>query len=161
VVGSDDKVSHCTANLGYDAAVNRRSATLSEDLANACPNGSDVFFDNAGGPVYDEVLKTMNVGGRIVGCGRIAGVHLEDPSQDIGPRDTDVFIVKRLMKKGLLVGDYASLFPKALADLARWHGESRIPVHEDILDGLDNAPAGLMRLLSGDNVGKQLIRVKH
>ncbi len=161
VVGSDEKTDHCVSSLGYDAAVNRKDPAFPEKLAKACPEGVDIFFDNTGGPIYDEAMKVMNIGGRIIGCGRIAGAHLEDPSQDIGPRDTDAFIVKRLMKKGLLVMDYADRFSEGLADLARWHAEGRISVREDILEGIENAPEGLMRLLSGQNVGKQLVHVEH
>ncbi|MEM8935516.1 MAG: NADP-dependent oxidoreductase [Pseudomonadota bacterium] len=161
VVGSEAKVKHCVEHLPYDAAVSRNAPDFPQKLATACPNGVDVFFDNTGGPIYDEALKVMNIGGRIIGCGRIAAAKHADPAQDIGPRDTDAFIVKRLMKKGLLVGDYEALFPKALSDLAKWHAEGKIPLHEDILEGIENAPEALMRLVQGRNLGKQLVRVVH
>lgn len=161
IVGSEEKIHHCISQLGYDAAISRKVADFSLAIKNACPNGVDIFFDNTGGPIYDEALKVMNIGGRIIGSGRIASAHFADPSKDIGPRDTDVFIVKRLMKKGLLVGDYATRFAEGLSQLSQWHKEGKIQITEDILEGIERAPEGLMRVISGQNTGKQLIRVAH
>ena len=161
VVGSNEKIDYCIDNLGYAAAVNRKNPSFPEKLQKACPDGIDIFFDNTGGPIYDEAIKVMNIGGRIVCCGRIAGAHLADPAQDIGPRDTDAFIVKRLTKKGLLVDDYADREAEAISDLLRWHKEGAISVREDVLEGIENAPVAFMRLLSGQNLGKQLVRVRH
>ncbi|MEO0400267.1 MAG: NADP-dependent oxidoreductase [Pseudomonadota bacterium] len=161
VVGSDDKINYCIETLGYAAAVNRKDPAFPKKLKEACPGGVDVFFDNTGGPIYDEAIKVMNIAGRIIACGRIAGAQFSDPAQDIGPRDTDAFIVKRLAKKGFLVSDYEDQETEAIADLLQWHKEGAISVREDILEGVENAPAAFMRLISGENVGKQLVRVKH
>ncbi|MFN7230324.1 MAG: NADP-dependent oxidoreductase [Brevundimonas sp.] len=159
IVGSDEKVAAAVTTLGFDAAVNRRSARLDLDLAQACPDGVDVYFDNAGGDLYDSVLQHMNVGGRIIVCGRVASAHLAETKLDVGPRDANAILVKRLRKQGFLATDYASRAPEAIATLAEIIREGGTLPPEDVVDGIDQAPRALVRMLRGDNIGKQLVYI--
>lgn len=160
IVGSDEKCRHAVEDLGFDAAVNYKSATpLTEQLRAACPKGIDVYFDNTGGPISDALLPLYNTFARIVICGRIAIAHLTDTNQDIGLRDHSVILVKRLRKFGLIVFDYADRYPEGIRTLAQWMRDGLMPYREDVLDGIANAPRAFIRLLDGANIGKQLVRV--
>lgn len=159
IVGNSLKADLAIKEYAYDAAVVRGTADLAEQLTRAAPDGVDVFFDNAGGDLYDTVLDHMRVHGRIVVCGRIAAAHLTDTLQDVGPRDTSRVLVKRLTKSGFLVSDFAARFPEASAKLAEWRAQGRLRLNEDVLWGIDSAPAALVRLVNGENSGKQLVNL--
>ncbi|MFN7397776.1 MAG: NADP-dependent oxidoreductase [Sandaracinobacter sp.] len=159
IVGTEEKARIALQAYGYDSAVVRRDARFESLLKAAAPDGIDVYFDNAGGDLYDAVLAHMRVHGRIVVCGRLASAHLADTSLDIGPRDHSRLLVRRLCKQGFLVTDFASQFSEATAQLAKWQREHGLHLLEDVLDGIDMAPLGLVRNVQGQNTGKQLIRL--
>jgi NADPH-dependent curcumin reductase CurA len=157
-VGSDAKAAYIRDELGYDAAVNYRTADdLDAALAAACPDGVDVYFDNVGGRVSDAVLRRINLGARIPICGQISQYNLEKP--EMGPRLTWLLLTNRARMQGFLVFDFAKRYPEALAQLAAWIAEGRLKYREDIIDGFENMPAALIRLFRGENFGKQLVRI--
>jgi hypothetical protein len=158
LTGSDEKAGFCLNDFGYDAAINYRAATdLGAALAEACPDGVDVYFDNVGGAIADAVLKHLAVGARIVVCGTAATASWDPPPQ--GPRLERQLLINRARMQGFLIFDYAERFPEGLAQLTAWVREGRIAYREDIVEGLENAPATLVGLYEGRNSGKQLIRV--
>jgi len=159
IVGSEEKVALATSKFGYAAAISRHDSDFSNRLSAACPNGIDVYFDNTGGAIYDNILDRMNIHGRIVVCGRMANAALADSRQDIGPRDHNDILVKRLRKQGFIVTDYSSDFDRITRTLAALRAEGRLVLPEDIAEGLPNAPGALVRLLRGENLGKQLVRI--
>lgn len=161
IVGTEDKAIRAVRHYNYSAAVVRHGADFEARLREAAPDGIDVYFDNVGGDLYDEVLAQINVRGRIVICGRLASAHLADTAYDIGPRDASRILVRRLTKQGFLVTDYADRFPEAAAALAAWRNAGRLHLDEDVLDGIERAPEGLTRIVSGKNRGKQLVRLAH
>ncbi len=164
ITGSDDKVAACTGRFGYDAAVNYKAHppvdALAAALGAAAPEGIDVYFDNVGGEISDAVLAHINVGARIVVCGTmgIRDVATGEP-QPPGPRVNRTLLIKRARMQGFLFFDYVERMPAALAELAEWVREGKLTYSEDITDGLENAPAALVRLLSGDNRGKMIVKV--
>ena len=154
LTGSDEKVAHCRSLFGYDAAINYKTGTdLAADLEAACPDGIDVYFDNTGGAISDAVLELINVGARIVICGTIG---IADPE---GPRPNRHLLVKRARMEGFLVLDHFHRLPDAVARMAAWLRDGKLAYREDVTDGLEHAPAALVRLLAGENTGKMLIRV--
>jgi NADPH-dependent curcumin reductase CurA len=159
LVGSEKKVRQAIDLYGYDAAIGRHDSDFDAQLKCAAPQGIDVYFDNVGGDLYDRLLPSMAIGGRIVVCGRLATAHLSDTSADVGPRDHNTILVKRLRKRGFLVSDFAARFGEASKTLADWQAKGHIRLAEDVLEGIEQGPAALLRLLSGGNMGKQLIRV--
>lgn len=162
ITGSDAKGKLLVDELGFDAAVNHRSPTLADDLKAACPDGVDVYFDNVGGPVLQQVLRRLRPGGRVVCCGAVSQYDTGDPAAAAGTGIYGIpglIVTKRLRLEGFIVSDYASEWPDAVADLSRWIATGDLKVLEDILDGLDRAPEALVGLLAGDNVGKRLVRV--
>ena len=157
VAGSAPKLAFCK-ELGYDAGVDHHTAGLPDAMARACPNGIDVFLDNTAGPIHDAAMGLMRLRGRIVIIGRIAlAAKFGEP--DIGVRHLGTMLVNRLRMEGFLVFDYIDRYPEGLRQLAAWMKEGRIRYREDILDGLENTPRAFLRLLSGENFGKQLVRV--
>ena len=158
ITGSDDKNRLLERDLGFDATVNHRSSTLQADLAAACPGGIDVYFDNVGGPVLDAVLPLMNLHGRVVCCGSISQYDAANPPPG-PPGVPGLVIVKRLRMEGFIVSDFIGEWAKAQEQIAAWVASGEIKVLEDVVEGLESAPAALIGILAGDNVGKRLVRV--
>ena len=155
--GSDDKVRDCIETFGYDAAINYRSTEdLSAALAEAAPDGVDVYFDNTSGPVSDAVMEHLNVGTRIVICGTMAIPSAPIPQ---GPRPHRQLLVARARMQGFLVLDHMHRIGEAIPDLAAWLREGRINFKTDIREGIEAAPKALVDLLAGKNQGKMLVKV--
>jgi hypothetical protein len=159
IAGGPAKTALCREAFGYDAAIDyKTTADLRADLEAACPDGIDVYYDNVGGATLDAVLGLMNVGGRIAVCGTAATESWDSPP--LGPRVERALLVGRLRMQGFLLFDYTARFDEALADLRQWIGDGRLAWREDIVDGLENAPAALAGLYAGRNTGRQLVRVR-
>jgi hypothetical protein len=159
VAGDDRKLDWCVRECGYDAAVNYKTAAdLPAALKAACPGGIDIYFDNTAGPIHDAVMGLINLRARIIICGTIALYNrLGEP--DIGPRHLRQVLINRARIEGFLLFDYADRYQEAITQLSAWSREGRIKYREDIVDGLENAPRALIRLLTGENFGKQLVRI--
>jgi NADPH-dependent curcumin reductase CurA len=157
IAGGPAKTALCRDAFGYDAAIDYRQDDLDALLADACPDGIDVYFDNTSGAISDAVLKRLNVGARVAICGT-ASIASWDPIP-LGPRVERHLLVKRARMQGLLVFDYAVRYGEALADLTRWVRDGKISYREDILDGIEQAPGAIAGLYRGDNLGKRLIRI--
>ncbi len=157
IAGGPDKCAWLTDELGFDAAVDYKAGNLFRDLKAACPDGIDVYFDNVGGEILEAALFQMNLQGRIVCCGAVSQYDTDKLS---APRGVPgLIVVKRLKLQGYIVSDYADHDSNAERDLRNWFNDSRLRVAEDIIDGLENAPSGLIGLLNGANRGKRMIRL--
>jgi NADPH:quinone reductase len=157
IAGSDRKVEYLTKELGFDAAVNYKSPEWVQMLETDCPNGIDLYFDNVGGAITDEVMKRINRHARIMLCGQIASYNLQQP--DIGPRNFRHLIVKSAMARGFLVFDYQARFPEGRQQLKTWWKEGKLKPCETVVRGLENTPQAFLGLFSGENLGKQLVQV--
>lgn len=158
VAGSDAKCTWLTQDLGFDAAVNHRGDGLFTRLREVCPNGVDVYFDNTGGAILEAALFLMNPNGRVACCGAVSQYDTATP--DPGPRGVPgLLVVRRLSMRGFIVMDFADRYAQAEADLAGWIADGKVKVQEDIIDGLEQAPAALVGLLAGENRGKRMVRV--
>jgi len=156
IAGGPDKVRELTETFGYDAGVDYKTDDFGATLKKACPDGVDVYFDNVGGGVSSAVFGRLNVGARIAVCGQISQYNLERPEPTFHP---GLLIVYRARMQGFLVTDYASRFGEAVPRLARWLVEGTIRHTEDVVEGIENAPAAFLRMLKGENRGKQLVKV--
>jgi NADPH-dependent curcumin reductase CurA len=158
ITGSDRKAKFLVEQLGFGAALNYRSASFIDDLRAGCPDGVDVYFDNVAGTILDAALKGMNIGGRVVCCGAVSTYDTAERSS--GPRGVPgLLALKRLRMEGFIVLDYVDRFAEAEARLAEWVASGDLQVVEEVWEGLDAAPAALVGLLAGDNLGKRLVRV--
>lgn len=156
--GSDAKVRYLLDEARFDAAFNYRTVPSPDKaLREACPTGIDVYFDNVGGPMTDAVFPLLNDRARVVVCGQIDQYNSTEPPT--GPRLLWHLIVKRARAEGFLVFDYASRYGEARQAMARWLHEGRLVYHETITEGLENTPKAFIGLFSGENLGKQLVKV--
>ena len=157
IAGGAEKVRLCRENFGYDAAIDYKAGDIDEALAEACPDGVDVYFDNTSGPITDAVLKHLNQGARVVICGTVA-VSSWDPIP-LGPRVERHLLVNRARIQGFLIFDYADRYEEGLKVLAQWVRAGQIRYREDILEGIEQAPGAIAGLYRGENLGKRLIRI--
>lgn len=158
VAGGPEKCRWLVDELGFDAAVDYKSGSFFKDLAAACPGGIDIYFDNTGGPILEAALFQMNLYGRVVCCGAVSQY---DTKEMQSPRGVPgLLVVKRIKMQGFIVMDFGADDAAATTDLAQWTAAGDLVVVEDIIEGLENAPAGLIGLLRGDNRGKRMARVR-
>ena len=157
ITSSAEKLAQCRDEFGYDAAVSYREGDLGAALAEACPDGIDVYFDNTGGAISDTVYQQLNVKARVVICGTAAN-STWDP-WPTGDRMERHILTKRATVQGILAFDWAHEYDKARADLSTWVKEGKMSYREDILDGIEHAPGAIARLYAGENSGKLIIRL--
>jgi NADPH:quinone reductase len=158
ISGGDDKVRYVVDQLGFDAALNYKSTPrLGQKLAELCPQGIDVYFDNVGGPITDAVIPLLNRHARLSICGQISQYNLEKPEQ--GPRWLWDLIVKQARVEGFLVFQFFERFPQAAEEMAGWIRGGKLKYKEDIVEGFENLPRALIGMLQGDNIGKRLVKV--
>ena len=155
--GSPEKISFIVNELGFDAGINYKTGILSDMLADACPLGIDVYFDNVGGQITDVVIEQINTGARISVCGQISQYNLEQPEP--GPRNMGALVVNQAKMEGFLVSKFANRFEEARLRIAGGIRQGKIQYKEDIVEGIENAPSAFMGMLRGENFGKMLIHV--
>ncbi|MCP4318136.1 MAG: NADP-dependent oxidoreductase [Hyphomicrobiales bacterium] len=161
VAGSAEKCSYAVEELGFDACIDRHEPGLKENLAAACPDGVDVYFENVGGAVFDAVLPLLNVHARIPVCGRIASYNATSlpDGPDRSPALVGMLLVKRIKMQGFIIFDhYERRYRDFVNDMTTWLAEGKIKYREDVVDGLENAPEAFMGLLEGRNFGKLVVR---
>lgn len=161
VAGAPDKCAHVVDVYGFDACLNYKGDDFEEQLARACPDGIDIYYENVGGRVLSAVLDLVNDFARIPVCGRIAHYNDtgEQPGPDQRPELMSKVLVHRLLIKGFLQFDYAHREADFRRDMSAWIREGRVKYQEDITDGLEHAVDAFRGLMQGRNRGKQLIRV--
>lgn len=155
--GSEEKVKLLKTKLGFDEAFNyKEEPDLHAALKRCFPEGIDTYFENVGGRMLDAVLLNMRTHGRIAVCGMVSQYNLDEPE---GVRNLMHIVYRRVRIQGFAVFDYYHLYSKYLEFVLPLIREGKMTYVEDIAEGLDNGPAALVRLLSGCNVGKQVVVV--
>ena len=162
VAGSAEKCRHAIDVLGFDACIEHKAPDFAEQLASACPDGIDIYYENVSGKVFNAVLPLLNTHARIPVCGLISlysATGLPD-----GPDRTALLmravLTKRLTIKGFIIfDDYADHYPEFAKDMMVWLAEGKIKYLEQVVDGLENAAEAFMGLLKGENFGKLVVRV--
>jgi NADPH-dependent curcumin reductase CurA len=158
IAGGRAKCDWLVDELGFDAVIDHRTGPLAPQLKAVAPKGVDVYFDNVGGDVLGACLFAMNNFGRIVCCGAVS--QYDGPTPPHGPRGVPGLIVlKRLLVQGFFLPDHYGEREAAHAQLQTWVEGGHLRVPEDIIDGLENAPAALVGLLAGENRGKRIVRI--
>lgn len=157
-VGSDNKAEYLTAELGVDVAINyKTSKDLSADLAVACPEGIDVYFENVGGAHLEAALNVMNDHGRIAVCGMIDQYNAEMPVP--GPTNLAQVIIKKLKIQGFIVFEHWNEYPAFVQQMSQWILEEKIRYRETIYEGVESAPEAFIGLFTGKNTGKMLVKL--
>ncbi len=156
IAGGPQKCGYVVDELGFDACIDYKAGGLQEALAKACPDGVDVHFENVGGEILDTMLKLMRVGSRIVVCGLISEYNATQP---YAYRNMRSVLVNRIRMQGMIVFDWKERYGEALKALAGGLAQHKLKYRESIVEGLENAPKGLISLLKGGNFGKQLVKL--
>lgn len=162
IAGGADKCRYAVEELRFDVCLDRHDPRLARQLADACPDGIDVYFENVGGAVFDAVLPLLNKHARVPVCGLIA--HYNDkelpPGPDRLPLLMGVLLSKRIRVQGFIIVDhYADGLEAFTRDMSAWVAAGKVKQREDIVDGLEKAPAALIGLLEGKNFGKVVVHV--
>jgi NADPH-dependent curcumin reductase len=157
IAGGPEKCARLVDEWGFDAAIDYKHENLLTRLRKTCPNGVDLYFDNVGGDALDAALLSLALHGRIVLCGAMSTYNLDRPAP--GPRNYLRLLTRRGSMQGFLVSDHLARASRAIEHLLRWHQEGRLKQRVDVVDGFENAPAALARLFTGENQGKQLVRI--
>ena len=150
--GSSEKVAWLR-ELGFDEAFDYRET----DPRQALKQGIDLYFDNVGGPTLEASLSALRRHGRVVACGAISQYNATEPPP--GPRNMSYVVTKRLRIEGFIVIDHFDRYPAFLAEVGPWVRDGSVRYRETVLDGLEHAPEALVGLLTGENIGKMLVKV--
>jgi NADPH-dependent curcumin reductase CurA len=156
IAGGKAKCDYVVKELGFDACIDYKSGNLLDQLRAACPKGVDANFENVGGEILDTVLRVMNFRGRIAICGLISDYNAKEP---YGVKMFRAILVNRLKVQGMIVFDWQARYAEANQGLMELVLAGRLKTRESIVDGIENAPKGLIGLLKGENFGKQLVKL--
>lgn len=162
IAGGPDKCAFAVDELGFDACIDHKAPDMAKELANACPDGIDVYFENVGGKVLDAVLPLLNANARIPLCGLVSQYNATKLPD--GPDRMSwlmgLILRKKLKVQGFIIfDDFGHLYPEFAKEMGAWLESGKITYREEIIDGLENAPQAFIGLLTGENFGKRVIRV--
>ena len=155
IAGSDEKCKWLVDELGFDAAINYKSADLDAQLRAAAPNGVDVFYENTGGPIQEVISNQLNRFARVVACGVLADYDNEVPTK--GPSWVDINL-KSLRVQGLIVTDYIDISNEAFSVLGGYLAEGKIQYKAHLTEGFESLPDNLIKLFKGENTGKFIVK---
>jgi NADPH-dependent curcumin reductase CurA len=157
IAGGRAKCDFVVNTLGFDACIDYKAGSVKAGLKEHCPKGVDIYFDNVGGEILDDVLARLARGARIVICGAISQYNNTTPVQ--GPKNYLSLLVHRASMTGMVVFDYADRFPQAIAELSGYLADGRLKSREDTVQGIQHFPEALLKLFSGENFGKLVLEV--
>jgi NADPH-dependent curcumin reductase CurA len=159
IAGGPEKCEWLTREAGFDAAIDYKSEKVGEALSRHCPRGIDVYFDNVGGEILDLALARLADRARVVLCGAISQYNEAQGVAAHPPKNYFNLIFHGARMEGFLVFHFARRYPEAIADMSKWYAEGKLKNKLDVQSGLENAPKTIIRLFTGANVGKQLLKV--
>ena len=159
IAGGAAKCDWVVNTLGFDACIDYKAGpdAVRDGLKEHCPNGVDIYFDNVGGDILDQVLARLARGARIIICGAISQYNNTTAVQ--GPKNYLSLLVNRARMQGIVVFDYADRYHLAVAELAGYLRDGRMHSKEDVVRGLDTFPDTLLKLFAGENFGKLVLQV--
>ena len=161
IAGGPEKCAHAIDKLGFDACIDHKSDRFADALTQAAPKGIDVYFENVGGSSWEAVMPLLNDFARIPVCGLIA--HYNQTTLPAGPDRMSLLqgmiLLKRIKMQGFIIGDHINRAPDFIRDVSGWLKEGKIHYREDMVDGLENAPAAFLGLFKGANFGKLVVKV--
>ncbi|XP_026422482.1 2-alkenal reductase (NADP(+)-dependent)-like isoform X3 [Papaver somniferum] len=157
--GSKEKVDLLKSKFGFDDAFNyKEEPDWTATLKRLFPKGVHIYFENVGGKMLEAVLPNMVVHGRIPVCGMISQYNLQ---QHDGVHNLTQLLKKRVRMEGFNVSDHFNLYPEFMELMKQYFMDEKLVYVEDMVEGLESAPAALIGLFTGQNVGKQVVKVSH
>jgi len=158
IAGSDEKVEALKSEYGFDAGINYKTTeNMTQAIAEACPEGVDVYFDNVGGEISDSVMFNLNTFARVIVCGAISMYNAT--SMPMGPRLDSILIKNSVLKQGFIVFNYTAKYGEAISKLAQWLQEGKLKSTETIVEGFENTPQAFIDLFEGKNKGKMIVKI--
>ncbi|EGQ9882737.1 NADP-dependent oxidoreductase [Vibrio vulnificus] len=161
IAGGEEKCQFAKDTLGFDECIDHKAADFAEQLAKACHNGIDIYFENVGGKVFDAVMPLLNTGARIPLCGLISQYNATSLPE--GPDRMSMLmaqlLIKRIKMQGFIIfDDYGHRYGEFAADMTQWLAQGKIHYREHLVQGLENAPDAFIGLLEGKNFGKMVVQ---
>jgi NADPH-dependent curcumin reductase CurA len=154
--GSDDKVNFLLSTCGFDAAFNYKTQSMDDALSTHCPKGIDVYFDNVGGETLEAAFRHANTFARMPICGMISAYNeIGDP----GIKGVQTVLSKRITMTGFIIYDHVHKLADYQARVGPWLTSGEVVFHEDIVEGIENAPKAFINMMQGDAIGKRLVQV--
>ena len=162
VAGGSEKCRHAKEMLGFDECLDHRAEDFADQLAAACPDGIDIYYENVGGKVFDAVLPLFNTSARVPVCGLVSGYNATDLPE--GPDRLSLLmgtiLKKRMRVQGFIIAqDYAHRIDEFQQQMGEWVKAEKIHYREEITEELENAPQTFIGMLEGKNFGKVVIQV--
>jgi len=157
IAGGESKCSWLKNDCGLNEVIDYKNSSVADELKTKAKNGIDLFFDNVGGEILESALNHINLNAKVLLCGGISGYNTTEPLP--GPRNLMNLVIRRASMEGFLVMDYLPKAQKALEKLEGYLENGELKHQEDILDGIENCPEALNRLFTGQNLGKQLVKL--
>ncbi|XP_068948267.1 prostaglandin reductase 2-like [Petaurus breviceps papuanus] len=160
ICGTDEKCSILVSELGFDAAINYKKGNVAEQLRELCPSGVDVYFDNVGGDISDTVIRQMNQNSHIVLCGQISQYNKDVPyPPPLLPEVESVLKTRNITREMFGVLNYKDKFDSGIVQLSQWFKEGKLKIKETVIDGLENMGVAFQSMMTGGNIGKQIVHV--
>jgi NADPH-dependent curcumin reductase len=159
IAGGREKCDWLLKDAGFDAAIDYKSENVGEALTKCCPQGINVYFDNVGGEILDHALARLAHGARVVLCGAISQYNNLGERTPVGPKNYFNLIMQGARMEGFLVFHFLARYPEAIAEMSKWYAEGKLKNQVDLQQGLENAPKTIIRLFTGANFGKQLLKL--
>jgi NADPH-dependent curcumin reductase len=157
IAGGPVKCAHLLEDLGFDAVIDYKEQDLDGALAEHCPKGIDIYFDNVGGDILDAALLHLARHARVVICGAIS--QYNNTSALRGPSNYLSLLVNHASMTGFVMSDYLDRYGEAVREMAGWLASGELVSREDVAEGLENFPDTLLRLFRGENTGKLVLRL--
>ena len=160
IAGGARKCRYAVEELGFDACLDHREPGLAEALAGACPKGVDVYFENVGGAVFEAVLPLLNPRARVPVCGLISQYNEASGDTLSAARLQRALLTRRIRMQGFIIfEDYGSRMGEFRKAMGEWVRDGRVKYREDVVEGLENAPAAFIAMLQGGNFGKLIVHL--
>ncbi|NNE33456.1 MAG: NADP-dependent oxidoreductase [Winogradskyella sp.] len=158
IAGTDSKVDMLKSKFGFDEGINYKTTKdMKAAIAEAAPDGVDVYFDNVGGEISDAILFNINRFARTVNCGAIAVYNETELPTSVSVRP---FLIKKsALMQGFIVSNFEDKFPEAINQLSSWLAEKKLTYEETIVEGFENIPQAFIDLFEGKNKGKMIVKV--
>jgi NADPH-dependent curcumin reductase CurA len=156
LAGGAEKCRYVTEELGFDACIDYKHDDIGKGLSKACPNGIDVYFDNVGGEILDLCLARLARRARVIICGAISQYNSTGAVE--GPKNYLSLLVNNARMEGFVVFNYAARYGEGMKDMGGWLHAGKLKSREDIVDGIETFPETLLKLFTGENFGKLMIK---
>ncbi len=159
IAGGKTKCDYVANELGFDACIDYKEAEFPQKLAEACPDGVDVYFENVGGAILDAVAPLLNKGARVPVCGFISAYNATSEDQIRMPEAVLGALEHPPESRFFVVTEWIDEFEDSARALGNWIKEGKLKYRETIVEGIENAPSAFRMLFTGENFGKLMIKV--